>query len=341
MWYDLARRALFIADPETAHELTLESLRLGHRLGATRFLCKLSSLPVRCMGLEFPNPVGVAPGLDKNGDYFEALGDLGFGFIEVGTVTPRPQPGNPKPRVFRLPQASAMINRLGFNNKGVDHLVRRVRRRRFKGILGINIGKNFDTPNDRAVDDYLHCLDKVYPHADYITVNISSPNTKNLRDLQGEAELDRLLSAVAARRTDLADRHGRCVPLAVKVAPDLDDAQISAVARVVTEHRMDAVVATNTTIARTGVEGLPHADEAGGLSGAPLKPLADRVLGDLRTALPDDIALIGVGGITRGQDAADKLDLGADLVQFYTGMVYRGPELVGECLQAIADRNGA
>jgi dihydroorotate dehydrogenase len=293
------------------------------------------------MGLEFPNPVGVAPGLDKNGDYFEALGDLGFGFVEVGTVTPRPQPGNPKPRVFRLPGADAMINRLGFNNKGVDHLVKRVRRRRYQGILGINIGKNFDTPIEQAVDDYLHCLDKVYPHADYVTVNISSPNTKNLRDLQGEAELDRLLSAVAARRGELADRHGRCVPLAVKVAPDLDDAQIAAVARVVTAHRMDAVVATNTTVSRMGVEGMKHADEAGGLSGAPLKPLADRVLTALRAALPREIALIGVGGITRGQDAVDKLDRGADLVQFYTGMVYRGPELLGECLRAIADRDGA
>jgi dihydroorotate dehydrogenase len=293
------------------------------------------------MGLEFPNPVGVAPGLDKNGDYFEALGDLGFGFVEVGTVTPRPQPGNPKPRVFRLPGADAMINRLGFNNKGVDHLVNRVRRHRYKGILGINIGKNFDTPNDRAVDDYLLCLDKVYPHADYVTVNVSSPNTKNLRDLQGEAELDRLLSAVATRRGELADRHGRCVPLAVKVAPDLDDAQITAIARVVAEHRMDAVVATNTTVSRAGVEGMKHADEAGGLSGAPLKPLADRVLAALRAALPREIALIGVGGITRGQDAVDKLDRGADLVQFYTGMVYRGPELLGECLRAIADRDGA
>jgi dihydroorotate dehydrogenase len=234
-----------------------------------------------------------------------------------------------------------MINRLGFNNKGVDHLVNRVRRHRYKGILGINIGKNFDTPNDRAVDDYLLCLDKVYPHADYVTVNVSSPNTKNLRDLQGEAELDRLLSAVATRRGELADRHGRCVPLAVKVAPDLDDAQITAIARVVAEHRMDAVVATNTTVSRAGVEGMKHADEAGGLSGAPLKPLADRVLAALRAALPREIALIGVGGITRGQDAVDKLDRGADLVQFYTGMVYRGPELLGECLRAIADRDGA
>jgi dihydroorotate dehydrogenase len=339
MLYELARKALFATDPETAHELTLESLRLGHRLGATRFLCKSSYQPVRCMGLDFPNPVGVAPGLDKNGDYFEALGDLGFGFVEVGTVTPRPQPGNSRPRVFRLPRAQAMINRLGFNNKGVDHLVRRVRRHRFKGVLGINIGKNFDTPIENAVDDYLHCLDKVYPYADYVTVNISSPNTQNLRDLQGKAELDRLLAAVTARRAELAEHHGRRVPLAVKVAPDLEDAQVRAIAEVVAQHRMDAVIATNTTIGREGVEGMQHADEAGGLSGAPLKPKADRVLAELREALPPSVALIGVGGITRGQDAVDKLDLGADLVQFYTGMVYRGPELVAECLQAIADRN--
>jgi dihydroorotate dehydrogenase len=339
MLYDLARKALFATDPEIAHELTLESLRIGHRLGATRLLCKSHRQPVRCMGLDFPNPVGVAPGLDKNGDYFEALGDLGFGFVEIGTVTPRPQPGNPKPRVFRLPQAQAMINRLGFNNKGVDHLVRRVRSHRFKGILGINIGKNFDTPIGRAADDYLHCFEKVYPYADYITVNISSPNTKDLRDLQGRAELDHLLGTLVRRRAALADDQGRCVPLAVKVAPDLDDAQIPVIAEVIERHRIDAVVATNTTISRTGVEGMQFADEAGGLSGAPLKPMADRVLAALRTALPDEVALIGVGGITCGQDAVDKLERGAQLVQFYTGMVYRGPELVNECLQAIADHH--
>jgi dihydroorotate dehydrogenase len=292
------------------------------------------------MGLDFPNPVGVAPGLDKNGDYFEALGDLGFGFVEVGTVTPRPQPGNPKPRVFRLTGATAMINRLGFNNKGVDHMVRRVRSHRFKGILGINIGKNFDTPIDDAVNDYLHCFDKVYPYADYVTVNISSPNTRNLRDLQGAAELDRLLSAMEQRRGELSDAHGRRVPLAIKVAPDLDNSQIAVIAEVTARHRMDAVIATNTTISREGVEGMQHAREAGGLSGAPLKPRADRILAELRKALPAEVALIGVGGITCGQDAVDKLDLGAQLVQFYTGMVYRGPELVGECLRAIAARNG-
>ncbi len=338
MLYDFARTVLFAADPETAHELSLDGLRLAHHLGATRLLCQKSRLqPVHCMGLDFPNPVGVAPGLDKNADYFEALGDLGFGFVEVGTVTPRPQPGNPKPRVFRLTGARAMINRLGFNNKGVDHLVSRVRTHRFKGILGINIGKNFDTPLDRAVDDYLLCLDKVYPYADYVTVNISSPNTKDLRELQGAAELDRLLGALARQRTRLTDRHGRRVPLAVKVAPDLDEEQIGVMAEVIASQGMDAVIATNTTISREGVTGMKYAEEAGGLSGAPLKPRADQVLGALRAALPDEIALIGVGGISCGQDAVDKLKLGAELVQFYTGMVYRGPELVAECLQAIAD----
>jgi len=339
MFYDLARKALFTIDPETAHELSLESLRLGHRLGATRLLCRTRSQPVTCMGLEFPNPVGMAPGMDKNGDYFEALGDLGFGFVEIGTVTPRPQPGNPKPRVFRLTTAQAMINRLGFNNKGVDHLVRKVKNHQFKGILGINIGKNFDTPIENAADDYLHCLEKVYPYADYITVNISSPNTRNLRDLQGEDELDSLLASISERRSELADKHGRRVPLAVKVAPDLEDGAVAVIAEVVSRHRMDAVIATNTTITRGGVEGLKHAEETGGLSGAPLKQKSDQVLAAFRALLPEKIALIGVGGITRGEDAVDKLELGADLVQFYTGMVYRGPELVNECLQAIAGRS--
>jgi dihydroorotate dehydrogenase len=339
MFYDLARKALFTIDPETAHELSLESLRLGHRLGATRLLCRTRSQPVTCMGLEFPNPVGMAPGMDKNGDYFEALGGLGFGFVEIGTVTPRPQPGNPKPRVFRLTTAQAMINRLGFNNKGVDHLVRRVKNHQFKGILGINIGKNFDTPIENAADDYLHCLEKVYPYADYITVNISSPNTRNLRDLQGEDELDSLLASISDRRSELADEHGRRVPLAVKVAPDLEDDAVAVIAEVVSRHRMDAVIATNTTITRGGVEGLKHAEETGGLSGAPLKQKSDQVLAAFRAQLPEGIALIGVGGITRGEDAVDKLELGADLVQFYTGMVYRGPELVNECLQAIAARS--
>ena len=340
MFYDLARKALFATDPETAHELTLEGLKMGHRFGATRLLCKEKPQPVQCMGLTFPNPVGVAPGLDKNGDYFEALGDLGFGFVEIGTITPRPQPGNPKPRVFRLTKAQAMINRLGFNNKGVDHLVHRVRNHRFRGVLGINIGKNFDTPNDRAADDYLICLEKVYQYADYITVNISSPNTKNLRDLQSEDALDQLLGVLAKRREDLADKHDRLAPMALKVAPDLEEGAITAIADVVSRHGMDAVIATNTTISRDAVAGMEHAEETGGLSGAPLKEKADQVLGELRKALPENIAMIGVGGITRGQDAVDKLKKGADLVQFYTGMVYRGPELVTECLQAIAEYRG-
>jgi dihydroorotate dehydrogenase len=339
MFYDLARKVLFATDPETAHELSMESLRMGHRLGATRIFCKARNQPVSCMGLEFPNPVGVAPGLDKNGDYFEALGSLGFGFVEIGTVTPRPQPGNPKPRVFRLTDAQAMINRLGFNNKGVDHLVRQVKSHSFKGVLGINIGKNFDTPNENAVDDYLHCFEKVYPYADYITVNISSPNTKNLRDLQGEAELDLLLGSINRKRSELSEAFDHRVPVALKVAPDLEKDALPAIAQTVSHHEMDAVIATNTTISRDEVKGMKHADEAGGLSGAPLKAKADETLRALRKLLPDEIAMIGVGGITKGQDAVDKLDLGADLVQFYTGMVYRGPELLNECLQAIANRN--
>lgn len=339
MFYDLARKVLFSTDPEIAHELSLEGLRLGHHLGATRLMCRARTQPVSCMGLDFPNPVGVAPGLDKNGDYFEALGGLGFGFVEIGTVTPRPQPGNPKPRVFRLTDAQAMINRLGFNNKGVDHLVRKVKKHSFKGVLGINIGKNFDTPNENAVDDYLHCFEKVYPYADYITINISSPNTKNLRDLQGEDELDSLLGRINEKRLELADSIGHRVPVALKVAPDLPDDALPVIAQTVSHHQVDAVIATNTTISRDEVKGMKHAEESGGLSGAPLKLKADAVLGALRQHLPGQIALIGVGGITTGQDAVDKLDLGASLVQFYTGMVYRGPDLLNECLQAIADRN--
>jgi len=337
MFYTLARKALFSTDPETAHEITLEGLRLGHNLGATRLVCKTGHLPVSCMGLKFPNPVGVAAGLDKNGDYFEALGDLGFGFIEIGTVTPRPQAGNPKPRVFRLTPAQAMINRLGFNSKGVDHLVRRVTNHHYQGVLGINIGKNFDTPIEDAANDYLLCLDKVYPYAGYVTVNISSPNTRDLRSLQGEDALNRLLNRLSERRLELTDQHGHRVPLAIKVAPDLEPEAIPMIARLVSSHGMHAVVATNTTLSRDEVTGLKHADEAGGLSGAPLKQKADEVLSAFRAELPKQVALIGVGGITCGQDAVDKMDLGANLVQFYTGMVYRGPELVGECLKAIAD----
>lgn len=336
MSFGLLRRALFTTSPETAHELALEGLRLGHNLGAGRLFARHPHLPVRVMGLDFPNPVGLAAGMDKNGDYIDALGELGFGFIEAGTVTPRPQAGNPKPRVFRLPEALAVINRLGFNNKGIDHLVARARGRRYRGILGINIGKNFDTPNERAVDDYLYCFERAFPVADYIAVNISSPNTQGLRELQAARELDRLLEALAERREQLARDSGRRVPMAVKLAPDIDVDTLPEVAAALAGRGVDAVIATNTTIARPGVAGLEHAGEAGGLSGRPLLEPANRILSLLRKALPAEMALIGVGGITCGADAAQKFACGADLVQFYTGFIYRGPELVTECVDALA-----
>lgn len=334
--YSLIRKALFIADPETAHGLALEALRLGHGVGATSLVCKRKCQPSTVMGLKFPNPVGMAAGMDKNGDYIDALGDLGFGFIEIGTVTPRPQPGNPKPRVFRIEKANALINRLGFNNKGVDHLVRQAKKRRFDGILGINIGKNFDTPIEQAADDYLTCLEKVYGCADYITVNISSPNTTGLRDLQGVEQLDHLLAVLNNKRLELAEAFQLRVPLVVKVAPDLDDDQILPMAEVIAKNQFDGLIATNTTISRDAVKGLRHAEEPGGLSGAPVKQMADHVLAAFRAALPADCALIGTGGIVSGADAADKIMLGADLVQFYTGFVYTGPELVADCIDAIA-----
>jgi len=324
-----------MTDPETAHGLALEGLRLGHGVGATHLLCKTRDLPVNVMGLQFPNPVGMAAGMDKNGDYIDALGSLGFGFIEVGTVTPRPQPGNPKPRIFRIEKAKAMINRLGFNNKGVDHLVEQAKKHRFRGILGINIGKNFDTPNDKAVDDYLIGLEKVYPYADYITINISSPNTRGLRDLQDVEQFDSLLAALNTRRLELADEFQKRVPLVIKIAPDLEDKQIPAMAGIVVRNEFDGLIATNTTISREVVKGMPHAHEQGGLSGAPVKVMANHVLAEFRRHLPAGIALIGTGGITTGEDAAEKIQLGADLVQFYTGFVYTGPDLVDDCLKAI------
>ena len=333
--YSLIRRALFVADPETAHGLALEGLRLGYGVGATQLLCKTRSLPVTVMGLQFPNPVGMAAGMDKNGDYIDALGSVGFGFIEIGTVTPRPQPGNPKPRIFRLEKANAMINRLGLNNKGVDYLVRQVKKRRFSGILGINIGKNFDTPNDKAADDYLVCLEKVYPHADYITINISSPNTRGLRDLQDAEQFDSLLATLNSKRLELAEEFQKRVPLVVKVAPDLEDEQIPGMAQAVVENEFDGLIATNTTISRDAVKGMRHADEQGGLSGAPVKDKANHVLAEFRAHLPPEVALIGTGGITEGADAAEKIKLGADLVQFYTGFVYKGPDLVADSLKAI------
>lgn len=287
------------------------------------------------MGLTFPNPVGLAAGLDKDGAYIDGLAALGFGSIEVGTVTPRPQPGNPKPRIFRLPQAHAIINRMGFNNGGVDAFVVNVQSSRFyqnkEGILGLNIGKNADTPIERAADDYLHCLQKVYPYADYVTVNISSPNTKNLRQLQGATELDALLSQLKQAQQRLADQHKRYVPIALKIAPDIDAEQIKTIADALLRHQIDGVIATNTTLARDAVKGLPHADETGGLSGSPVLELSNTVIRGLKAALGDALPIIGVGGILSGADAQAKIDAGASLVQLYTGLIYRGPALVREC----------
>ncbi|HSD37729.1 MAG TPA: quinone-dependent dihydroorotate dehydrogenase [Rhodocyclaceae bacterium] len=334
MLYSLARPFLFALDPETAHELTLSTL---HNLGAwTPGCARVEGKPVEVMGIRFPNAVGLAAGLDKNGDAIDGLSAFGFGFIEVGTVTPRAQPGNPKPRMFRIPAKKAIINRLGFNNHGVDNLLARVKASKYKGVLGINIGKNFDTPIEKAADDYLICLDKVYAHASYVTVNISSPNTKNLRQLQGESELDDLLGQLKARQTQLADKHGRYVPMTLKIAPDMDDAQITNIADALRRHRIDGVIATNTTIGREGVEGQKHASETGGLSGAPVREKSNLVIAALARKLAGELPIIGVGGITEGAHAAEKLQAGASLVQVYTGFIYGGPQLVGDCIKAAA-----
>jgi dihydroorotate dehydrogenase len=299
-------------------------------------------LPTKALGLVFPNPVGLAAGLDKNGAHVDALLALGFGFVEVGTVTPKPQSGNPKPRMFRLPQHRAIINRLGFNNDGVDALVRNVERaRRRDGLLGINIGRNKDTPNESAQDDYLYCLERVYPLADYITVNISSPNTAGLRELQEEQALRRLVSTLREAQERLGARHGKRVPMLVKVAPDLSDDDIDAAARVLGDLAVDGVIAPNTTVSRIAVQDHPLAHETGGLSGAPLMDKSTAVLRMLRTRLPEAIPLVGVGGILSGADAAKKMAAGASLVQCYTGLIYRGPELVGECVDAMRRRKEA
>lgn len=331
--YPLIRPLLFALDAERAHEVTLRLLALGDSLGVTHS-SPVSSTPVEVMGLQFPNRVGLAAGLDKNGTAVDGLGRLGFGFLEVGTVTPRPQPGNPKPRLFRLPEHQAIINRMGFNNAGIDALLERLASVRFRGILGINIGKNFDTPIEKAVDDYLVCLDKAYPRASYVTVNISSPNTKNLRQLQGASELDALLGALKARQTTLADRHGKYVPLALKIAPDLDPEQIINIADALKRHRIDTVIATNTTLGREGVESSPLAAEAGGLSGGPLFEKSTGVIRSLARALAGELPIIAAGGITSGARARAKIDAGAALVQIYSGLIYRGPELVSECIAA-------
>jgi dihydroorotate dehydrogenase len=335
--YSLARNALFKLNPETSHDLTLDLLGAAGRLGfARRFVRQPADLPVTVMGLDFPNPVGLAAGLDKNGDAIDGLAGLGFGFVEIGTVTPRPQPGNPRPRLFRLPQADAIINRMGFNNRGVDYLLQRVSNARYNGILGINIGKNFDTPVERAEDDYLICLERVYDAASYITVNVSSPNTPGLRSLQFGDSLKQLLASLSVRREALALARGLRVPVAIKIAPDMTDEETALVATAIREAGMDAIIATNTTLSREGVEMLAHANEAGGLSGAPVREKSTHTVKVLADTLGGSLPIIAVGGVTEGAHAAEKIKAGASLVQLYSGFVYRGPDLIRESVDAIA-----
>jgi dihydroorotate dehydrogenase len=339
--YALARPFLFRLDPETAHELTINALARTQRTLLARAYCggRVSD-PIELAGLKFPNRVGLAAGLDKNARCIDGLAAMGF--VEVGTVTPKAQAGNPKPRMFRLPEAHALINRLGFNNDGLQAFIANVQKSRFRDqkaqsplLLGLNIGKNAATPIENAVDDYLICLDGVYPHADYVTVNISSPNTKNLRALQSDEALDALLGRIAERSEALASQHGKRVPIFVKIAPDLDEAQVEVIAATLKRHAMDGVVATNTTLSRDAVKGLRHADEAGGLSGAPVLEASNRVIRQLRAALGAGFPIIGVGGVMSGDDAVSKIRAGADVVQIYTGLIYCGPELVTQAALAI------
>ncbi|UOD30974.1 quinone-dependent dihydroorotate dehydrogenase [Massilia violaceinigra] len=337
--YALGRPLLFTLKPETAHNVTLPFLRRAAALGLTGLVSKPAPDPRTVMGITFPNPVGLAAGLDKDGAYIDGLSALGFGFIEVGTVTPRPQPGNPKPRIFRIPARRAVINRMGFNNGGVDAFVANVQASKFyqdkQGVLGLNIGKNASTPIENAVDDYLHCLEKVYPYASYVTVNISSPNTANLRQLQGASELDALLSRLKDAQLRLADQHKRYVPLALKIAPDVDGDQIKDIAGALLRHKIDGVIATNTTLSHRDVERMKHGQETGGVSGDPVFELSNIVIRALRQELGDAVPIIGVGGIMRGADAKEKIHLGASLVQLYTGLIYQGPGLIRDCAQAL------
>ena len=333
MLYSLARPLLFSLAPERAHELTLSLLKSAHRMGMMRQ--SVVAKPVTCMGIQFPNPVGLAAGLDKNGAYIDALAGLGFGFIEIGTITPRPQAGNPHPRLFRLPEAKAIINRMGFNNDGVDKLIENVKAAKFKGILGINIGKNADTPVENAVDDYLICLEKVYNYASYITVNISSPNTKNLRSLQSGDALTELLQTLRKRQLELAEEHQHYVPLVLKVAPDLTTEDIEFIAKQLIQFKIDGLIVTNTTLSREGVENLKHGNEAGGLSGAPVFEKSTACLAAFSKALNGQVPLIGVGGILSGEQAVAKQAAGASLVQIYSGLIYTGPTLVKDCVDAL------
>jgi dihydroorotate dehydrogenase len=327
--YTLARPILFSMEPEKAHHFALPALQAMTGLGLGKLTGSRIDDPREVMGIRFPNAVGLAAGLDKDGAYIDGLATMGFGFIEVGTVTPRAQPGNPLPRMFRLPQADAIINRMGFNNGGVDAFVHNVQSSRYyqekQGVLGLNIGKNADTPIERAADDYLHCLEKVYPYADYVTVNISSPNTKNLRQLQGASELDDLLSRLKQAQLRLADQHKNYVPVTLKIAPDIDSEQIKNIADALLRHGIDGVIATNTTITRDAVAGLPHGEEAGGLSGKPVFELSNRVVRGLKQELGNAIPIIGAGGIFSGDDAITKMEAGASLVQVYSGLIYQGP----------------
>ncbi|MCR4531572.1 quinone-dependent dihydroorotate dehydrogenase [Acinetobacter venetianus] len=333
MLYSLARPLLFTLAPERAHELTLSMLDKAHKLGFMHQ--KVAAKPLTCMGIEFPNPVGLAAGLDKNGAHIDALAALGFGFIEIGTITPRPQAGNPQPRLFRIPEAKAIINRMGFNNDGVDKLIENVKSAKFKGILGINIGKNADTPVEEAVSDYLICLEKVYNYASYITVNISSPNTKNLRSLQSGDALTELLQTLKDRQLELAEQYNHYVPLVLKVAPDLTLEDISFIAAQLIQFKIDGLIVTNTTLGRDGVENLPNGNEAGGLSGAPVFEKSTECLRQFSKVLKGQIPLIGVGGILNGEQAIAKQQAGASLVQVYSGLIYTGPTLIKDCVNAM------
>ncbi|MFW2178089.1 MULTISPECIES: quinone-dependent dihydroorotate dehydrogenase [unclassified Moraxella] len=333
--YALLRPFLLHTDPEKAHELTLSMLEKSQKMGVLGLVYGKQELPTECMGLNFSNPVGLAAGLDKNGEYIDALSALGFGFIEIGTITPKPQDGNPKPRLFRIKEANAIINRMGFNNKGVDYLIQQVKRSKYQGILGINIGKNAVTPVENALDDYVYCLERVYPYASYITVNISSPNTKNLRDLQSGEALTRLLDGIKNRHTQLATQHQYYVPLVLKVAPDLDEEQIDYIAKELVRFDIDGLITTNTTLSRQGVEDYATSQEAGGLSGRPLSHMSTQVLAQFAERLPPSVALVGVGGIDNGQRAVNKIEAGASLVQIYSGLIYEGPALIHQCVEAI------
>ncbi|MEN8423074.1 quinone-dependent dihydroorotate dehydrogenase [Acinetobacter junii] len=333
MLYSLARPLLFTLAPERAHELTLSMLDKAYKLGFMHQ--KVANKPVTCMGIEFPNPVGLAAGLDKNGAHIDALAALGFGFIEIGTITPRPQAGNPQPRLFRIPEAKAIINRMGFNNDGVDKLVENVKASKFKGILGINIGKNADTPVEDAVSDYLICLEKVYNYASYITVNISSPNTKNLRSLQSGDALTELLQTLKDRQLELAEQYNHYVPLVLKVAPDLTLEDINFISTQLLKFKIDGLIVTNTTLGREGVENLPNGNEAGGLSGAPVFEKSTECLRQFSKILDGRMPLIGVGGIISGDQAVIKQQAGASLIQVYSGLIYTGPTLVKDCVDAM------